>query len=282
MNDQYIKLTEGIVASLEEALATGGVAPWQRPWRSLASGEPHNPFTGSVYSGVNRLILTLIGGEDSRWATFKQISAAKGTVKKGAKGVLICYWGTGVKKAENEDEDDSAYKFLKTYYVFNIADTEGLTLPKQEIRVLERPIIDRCEDIIRNYPAKPSITHGGNRAYYSPKLDIIKLPHADQFTSLEEYYGTLFHECVHSTGHESRLHRLENALFGDDIYSREELVAELGAFFLAHHTQIDLVLRDNQTRYLASWLRVLKEEPRLLVAAASQAQRAVDHILNAE
>jgi antirestriction protein ArdC len=89
MNEQtYEKLTSGIIAALEEAIATGGVAPWQKPWLGI---QASNPVTKTVYSGVNRLVLEWSGRADPRWLTFKQAQALKGQVKKGAKGVPVCY-----------------------------------------------------------------------------------------------------------------------------------------------------------------------------------------------
>lgn len=286
MNVQYDKLVGTIIEALEAAHASGSVAPWQKPWRETGASRPNNPFTGTAYSGINRLILSLSGRIDNRWATFKQIAAAGGSVNKGAKGVVVCFYGAAnYKKDGNEDEETRQYRFLRTYYVFNLEDTSGIDLPQIEIEENTLPLIDRCENIVNGYFGKPDILHTINdRAFYRPSTDIIHLPNRGLFSSAEGYYSTLFHEMIHSTGHESRLKRLERngvpVLWGDDVYSQEELVAELGAFFLASEAQIDLATRDNHQAYLASWLKVLRQEPKMLVTAASAAQKAADYILS--
>lgn len=237
----------------------------------------------------------MAGRNDSRWATFKQITEHGGKVNKGAQGVAVCYYGSAARdRAERPAEDNhieqdnvadkEKFFFMRTYFVFNVGDTTGLNLPNETVQEKVIPVIERCENLVNSIFAAPKIVHGnGNRAYYHMSTDTIHLPMRDAFVSSEAYYATKFHELVHATGHESRTGRLVQdglpVLFGDDIYSREELVAELGSFFLCTHMQIDTPVRDNQQAYLASWLRVLKSEPKMLLSAASAAQKATDHIL---
>lgn len=286
-NETYERLTESIVQSLEAAAANGTAAPWQKPWRE-SGVTPYNPITGTEYSGVNRIILMLAGG--GAFATFKQIAEKKGKVRKGAKGIQVCYYGTSVKAEENENGEESrhSFRFLRTYYVFRWDDVEGLDNPKPRgLWESTVPEIERCEAIVAGYRARASApgfafdSHNG--AYYVPMSDIIHMPNRNYFTSSESYYDTLYHEMAHSTGHRSRLARLDpvqSVIKCGDEYGREELVAELTSCFLAHEAQIDLPIRANQEAYLRSWLRTIKQEPRLLVSSASAAQKAADYILS--
>ena len=132
-------------------------------------------------------------------------------------------------------------------------------------------------------PRSPPIHHGGSRACYQPSNDEVHMPDRERFDSSEEYYSTLFHELVHSTGHASRLGRTgitETIVFGSRTYSKEELIAEMGATFLCGHTGIENAVIDNSASYLASWLGRLRNDSRLVVQAAAQSQKAVDYVLD--
>ena len=126
------------------------------------------------------------------------------------------------------------------------------------------------------------IKHGGDCASYSKILDYVQMPERTCFDRGEEYYSTLFHELTHSTGPPARLNRsslTDFERFGDHNYSREELVAEMGAAFLAETCGIENRTINNSTSYLANWLDALKNDSRLVLVAASQAQKAGDLIL---
>lgn len=100
------------------------------------------------------------------------------------------------------------------------------------------------------------------------------MPKAERFRTPEDFHHTLFHEAIHATGHASRLGRegITNPIkFGSDRYSKEELIAELGAAFLSNEAGIlDQVLFENSASYLGSWIRNLEQDPTLIVSAASQ------------
>jgi antirestriction protein ArdC len=172
---------------------------------------------------------------------------------------------------------------LRYYSVFNIEQTEGITPPPaEETHNLFHPLAN-AEKIVANVPLNPDIKYGGNRAYYSVSLDYIQLPHQHTFNSIEEYYSTYFHELTHATGHSSRLSRksiLEPSYFGSHEYSKEELVAEMGAAFLCGHAGIENKTIENSAAYIQGWLRELKNDKTLLIHAAAQAQKATDYILN--
>jgi len=131
--------------------------------------------------------------------------------------------------------------------------------------------------------SQPEIRHSGNRAFYSPSLDYIQLPNKTSFNNEAGYYGTLFHELAHATGHANRLGRksiLEPSYFGSHEYSKEELVAEMAAAFICGHACIENMTIENSAAYINGWLKALKNDKTLLVHAAGQAQKAADYILN--
>lgn len=127
-----------------------------------------------------------------------------------------------------------------------------------------------------------SITHeAGDRAFYCPSTDSITLPHMAQFAETSEYYSTAFHELTHSTGHAKRLNRMNNtAFFGSEAYSKEELIAEIGASALVNVAGLETSHSfRNSTAYIQNWLQVLKDDKRFIVFAAGKAEKAVNMIL---
>ena len=131
-------------------------------------------------------------------------------------------------------------------------------------------------------PNAPEIVHAGSKAFYSPITDRVTLPPIELFTSAEEYYATTFHELIHSVGHEKRLAResiLEAAPFGSAVYSKEELVAEMGAAYLCAESGISPAVIDNQASYISGWLATVRGDLKLVVHAAVQAQKAADYVL---
>ena len=86
-------------------------------------------------------------------------------------------------------------------------------------------------------------------------------------------------------GHSSRLSRkgiLEPSYFGSHDYSQEELVAEFGASMLCGFAGIEQKTIENSAAYIQGWLKVLKNDQKLAIMAAGQAQRAADFILNVQ
>lgn len=263
----YEMVTNKIIEKLEQ-----GVIPWRRPFQSAWAV---NWKTQRPYRGINAILL-----EPGEYATFKQIQEAGGRVKKGEKGHLVVFW----KWIEIEDEETGEKKeipFLRYYKVFEInTQCEGLK-SKRKVKEYHHNPIEEAEKIKNNYRG-PLYTELPGKAYYRPSDDVINVPRKEEFESIHEYYSTLFHEMVHSTGHPSRLNRkgiAEISPFGSETYSKEELVAELGASFLCNETGILPKTLDNSAAYIQSWLRVLKNDKTLVVKASQQAQKAVDFIL---
>jgi antirestriction protein ArdC len=116
--------------------------------------------------------------------------------------------------------------------------------------------------------------------YYSPKKDLISIPDRPLYKNNDEFYMTLFHEVIHSTGHPRRLNRFEvgGGVFGSQDYSLEELVAEIGANYLSAETSINPDFM-NSVGYIKGWVSKLKEHPRWIVSAAARAEKAVGFVL---
>lgn len=174
------------------------------------------------------------------------------------------------------------------YSVFNVEQVENLpegVMPGVEEDQANCSPIEEAERLVAEMPNRPEVRDGAPRASYSPVLDSVSMPHRNLFRSPEDYYSTLYHELTHSTGHGTRLARkgvVEASNFGSDPYSREELVAEMGAAFLCGHCGIEQRTLDNSAAYIQHWLSRLRDDRRLVVSAAAQAQKACDFILRRE
>lgn len=265
--DVYQIITQKIMDQLEQ-----GVIPWRKPW---TNANAVNWVTQKPYRGINTMLL-----EPGEYATFKQISDAGGKVKKGAKSHIVVFWKWLEK--ENEEGETEKIPFLQYYRVFNInTQVEGLNSKRDTATYLHDPI-EEAEAIFEGYINAPTYSYSSGKAYYQPGRDHINVPPMNDYKNGDEFYSTLFHEMVHSTGHKSRLNRTgitAMASFGDEVYSKEELVAELGCAMLCGVAGIDNSTLQNSASYIQSWLRVLKDDKRLLVQASSQAQKACDYIL---
>lgn len=207
---------------------------------------------------------------------------------KGAKGYPVVFWKFDRDEKIEENGEIKLKKstpILRSYTVFSVADIEGLPdgmipePPEQK----EIGSIESAEAVVKEMPKRPKINHGGARAFYRPGDDSVTMPPKGSFEKAEEYYSTLFHELVHSTGHEARLNRKSitaHSFFGDGDYSREELVAEMGATFLCGYCGIEAATIDNAAAYIDAWIKTLKADNRAVVVAAGQAHKAADFILN--
>ena len=262
----YEVITNSILEKLDK-----GVIPWRKPWYAPAA---RNWKSGKLYNGINSLLLS--GGE---YVTYKQALEAGGQVKRGEHGTPVVYFNWTVKEDEETGKKQSK-AFLKYYTVFEISQCEGIETKMPDYKPLDFNPIEAAENIVSSYKDKPEIRHGVPSAFYNRTLDFVNMPGRERFTSSQEYYCTLFHELVHSTSHETRLNRKEcaGAKFGSKAYSREELVAEIGAAMLCGVAHIENVTLDNSAAYIDSWSRILRTDSRMVVIAAQQAQKAADYI----
>ena len=266
-------------------LLENNTIPWHKPWVSKTS-LPQNMVSKKTYRGINLFMLACMPYSSPYWLTYKQCSDLGGHVTKGSKSTPVIFYKLLDKDTSDQEAGttNSKIPLLRYYSVFNFEQCEGLPEPPTVPEVVN-PFtpIECAEKIISTMPLRPDIRHGGNRAYYSPNLDYIQLPKTTAFNSPEEYYCTALHECVHASGHISRLSRksiTEPSYFGSHEYSKEELVAEMGAAFLCGHAGIEQNTINNSAAYIQGWLKALKNDKTLLVHAAAQAHKAADYILN--
>jgi len=290
MNQQYIEKVAGqIIEQLEQ-----GTAPWQKPWSAGELRAPFNPVSGKDYRGFNNVWLQMQGFSDPRWMTFNQAGDEGARVKKGSKGTQIVFW----QFTEERDATDSAGNPILAdgkptkitvqlerpksfnFTVFNAEQIDGL--PPLELKSIapEPERVARAENILASSGAR--IKHQqGDRAFYSPIIDGIVLPLREQFSSPEAYYATAFHELGHWTGHSDRLNRDLDHPFGTIQYAREELRAEIASLMLAQN--LDIPHDPGQhASYVASWIKVLQDDPREIFRAAADAERIVGHIVDIE
>ena len=283
--DVYERVTNQIVTELER-----GVRPWMKPWNAEhAAGRITRPLRGNgvPYQGINVLMLWSAAMEKGYaapiWMTFKQALDLKAHVRKGEAGSLVVYADKIIRTetdANTGDETEHAIPFMKGYTVFNVEQIDGLPerfYAKAEPRSETVQRIARVESFFAANGA--AVRHGGNRAYYSISTDHVQMPPFESFRDAEAYYATLAHETTHWTRHPSRLDRdFGRKRFGDEGYAMEELVAELGAAFLAADLELTPEVRDDHAAYIASWIKVLKDDKRAIFTAASHAQRAADFL----
>lgn len=288
--DLYREVTERIIAHIEN-----GTPPWCQSWSTY--GLAKNYATGHVYTGINFLLMNSTGYRVPYFMTYNQVKERNGHIQKGAKGEMVVYFTIVYKDASDQvlseadawskmksGQDVKVFKFIKYYTVFNMEYIDGIDFKIEDSDNLLKGPIATCEDILWNMARYPTLNLGAKHPSYNPLLDCINMPTIDRFRNSESYYLALFHELVHATGHEFRLAREEVMnvkTFGSMPYSREELVAEIGASFLCAVARIDydFVVEDSAS-YLAGWLNILREDSRFIFKAAAEAQKAVDFILN--
>ena len=291
----YERVTEKISELLKQ-----GVVPWQRPWHAK-TGPPRNGASGRYYRGLNVFMLSHAGFDSPWWFSPKQVNDLDGHIRKGEKVSWVHFWKPWLPKGELGETSEIAADqteistrrrpvlIIRAYRVVNLDQIEGPGADKFRTKhAVEEPVsnendpIAACEQIVEAMPQRPGIRYGGEQALYRQWTDQVHMPRRETFTSSEEFYSTLFHELSHSTGHRDRLDRktlMDGTPFGSPTYSREELVAEMGAAFLCAAAGIEDPTIQNSASYLESWLKFLRSDPRALIVAGSQAQKAADFIL---
>jgi antirestriction protein ArdC len=274
-------ITDSIIQQLEQ-----GATPWVKPWRSLrglpGNGNPYNAFKSKPYRGANYFWLLQQPYANPAWVTFDQAQKLGGNVRAKQKGTPIIFWNIQQRKGKDSEGNDAitAVPFIKHYWVFNVEQCEGLTLP--EIEKMPEPDWNPESNVMElvNRLGLADLTHAGDSAFYAPSRDVISMPPMAAFNSPENYHATLLHESVHATGAKHRLNRLTPARFGSEEYAYEELVAELGAAMLCSFCGINGDLR--HAGYIESWLKALKNDKKFILSASAKAQQALDWLTKAE
>lgn len=277
-------VTEKILAALE-----GGSIPWVKPWKSsLHGGASFNGLTDKPYTGgVNTVLLWLSaaanGWQDNRWAGRGQIRDNQWNIKGLKDEVSTTIYAPILKKWV---DDDGIERFnlvgFREVQVFNFSQIQDEKVPSLES--LQPPPVnpaiffEKADRIVSGTGAK--VTHGGDRAYYSPTEDRIQMPVPGAFNDLESYWATLLHEVTHWTGHKDRLGRFMEGNHGSEAYAFEELVAEMGSAFTCAHVGIDRPqLTLNHAGYIQHWIKILKEDSSAFTNAAGAAWKAHQFIV---
>lgn len=286
--DVYEIVTQKIIESMNS-----GSIPWRKPW--TGSG-PKNLFTQKDYRGINSWLLGMQPTSAAYFATFNQVKEKGGSIKKGSVSTPIYFF----KMRRYEDEKtgkEKAFPIAKQYRVFSVDQIEGIDFEKYIIPTVANENFDKNENaqkiltdfIIRERATGLTLDHNGNdMAFYRPSSDSIHLPKRSAFLSTNDYYSTAFHEMGHATGAKHRLNRegiaetkAASGHYRGQLYSFEELVAELTASYLCTNSGIDNDMEIGQrAAYIKSWLKVLKDDPKMIWKAAGQAQKATDYILD--
>lgn len=275
----YEEITNRIIEQLES-----GIIPWHRPWTGITSGA-YNRISKKPYSLLNQMLLK----HEGEYATYKQWTDLGGKVRKGEKSEIVVFWKIlQAEEVKDGKVEKKSIPLLKYINVFHVSQVDGVE-PKEKPLTEHKPI-EEAEEIKLNYMNRENIKiieKVTNEAFYSPVRDYIEVPCKEQYTDVNEFYSTLFHEMVHSTGHKDRLKRLDPtvklASFGSEDYSKEELVAEIGSAFLMNHVGIESVKTlKNSVGYIQSWLKVLKNDNKFIVSASGKAEKAMKYIIGTE
>ncbi|HCD2001343.1 zincin-like metallopeptidase domain-containing protein [Citrobacter farmeri] len=303
--DLYQQVTDKIIAAMVK-----GVPPWRRPWRSAqnvhGNALPVNATTGKHYSGVNIPLLWMSAEErgfsSDRWLTYPQAKAVGGQVRKGE----MCSMAIIYKSFEKQTTDDDGTRLfdedgrpmmeslamLKPLQLFNVAQCDGLPDAvagmQQQVTTTEDDrgsILSEHQQAqmlaILNATGVACTSYRQNRAYYQPSTDRIVMPTTSQFVYEADYWSTLLHELVHATGHSSRLNRegitSSSRKFGDPVYAFEELIAETGSAFLC--AELGVYGDVQHESYLASWLKVLRDDKKAFFRACRFAREASEFLL---
>lgn len=278
-------LYQRVTTTILEALQCG-VVPWRKPWAD--SALPCNAISKRPYRGVNVILLSLSRYRDHRWLTFRQAQELGGFVRAGEHSTTAVFWKRWDLVQTDHQTGDAkrqSIPLLRLYHVFNAEQCQDIKIQPLAANGSIHPNqrIELAESMVRLMPHPPIIREGGGRASYCPPHDLVQIPRIETFKTPDAYYATLLHELGHATGHEQRLNRpavTGKSEFGSCEYSREELVAELTSAFCCAAIGLDNSLIGDSASYIEGWLRSLQGDPKAVVLASAQAQRAADYIQN--
>lgn len=296
--DVKSEVTKKLIAAMEQ-----GETPWQKPWSSQALC-PRNPVTGNRYGGINRLLLSLVGG-NGLFVTYQQAKAQGWQVRKGEKGTMIVKvvdldaerlrsgGAVGAREGEREQGKERGRRnvILKRYYVFGSHQIDGMPdlAPSGE---LDFHPVEKAESILSALQEKTGlrILHGKREACYVPAMDEIHLPNKKSFKSVYDYYATAMHEVSHCTLSPKRLDRRDAIAkrWGDQAYQLEELRAEISSAILSAELGIEMTEAQrakhlsNHAAYLQSWIKALSSDSMAIFTAAKDAEKMADYVLGIE
>lgn len=277
----YQMVTDRIIAELKN-----GIIPWKKPWYSKKGAVSHT--TGKSYSLLNQMLLGMKG----EWLTYAQAEREGGKVKKGEKGSIVVFWKWLEKKTGETDDKGNEIidriPFLKYITVFEVAQCEGIDRKYNKVKETNTEPLEDAQKVFDSYVTREGIKvdNNGEQAFYRPSTDSITIPNIKRFEKVAEYYSTAFHEAIHSTGAKTRLNRdgITNlSFFGSHDYSKEELIAEIGASMTLNRLGIETTDSfTNNTAYIHNWLKNLEGDNRFIVTASGKAEKAVKFLFGDE
>ena len=304
------RIEEEITNRILHLMDQSQLPPWEQGWNKSRHKFPLNAVSMKPYQGINYWMTLLtqsaMGYDDPRWLTYRQAQNLGGHVRKGETGTLIIFRKQAPQNRRQKDKEEeeghnehgqetagpenqakqrkSSQQVLRTYRVFNLDQTEGCQIPpleKEELR--SHNPIHAAQAIADAMPEPPDIQTYRTANYvphYSPDKDIIHIPELGRYENPEEYYDTLFHELVHSTGHPERLARFDLNANAENLhaYGREEMTAAMGSAMLADHAGLSPKVVERDASYVRHWRDAIRADQAMVIRAASQAQKAVNAI----
>ena len=278
--DIYSRITTSIIAAIE-----AGAGEFRMPWHhdGSSSSRPINVTSNKPYRGVNILALwaaaTQAGYSGGVWGTWQQWNSKGAQVRRGEHGTAIVFWKVGTREdrgddGDEADRDDGCHRiFARAYTVFHSSQVDGYTPPALP-NLADDERIEEAERFCANLGIE--VSHGGDRAFYAPAKDAVQIPDFQRFHDGVSYYAVLLHECGHATAAKHRLDRDLSGRFGTEAYAMEECTVELLSAMICADLSISVEPRPDHAAYIASWLKVLRADPRAIFTASSKAQQAAD------
>jgi antirestriction protein ArdC len=274
--DVYSRVTAEIIAAIES-----GPGEWRAPWHhnGCSIARPTNVSSAKRYRGINTVALWVAamnsGYSDGVWGTYRQWAAVDAQVRKGEQATTVVFWKQIDAGADEATDDDGGRTklFARAFSVFNVAQVDGFAPPSVTV-LPEAERRAHAEAFITNLGIQTIFE--GTEAYYRPSSDTVHMPPFDCFRDPASFYGVWLHETGHASAAKHRLDRDLSGRFGSASYAAEECIVEilsgliLADLGIAHHP------RPDHAAYIASWLKVLKDDPRAIFTAASKAQQAAD------
>jgi antirestriction protein ArdC len=277
--DIYTRITAEIVAAIE-----AGAGEWHMPWHhdGTSTARPINVVSRKNYRGANVLALWAAAQAASYptglWGTYAQWQAIGAQVRKGERATAIVFWKTTRARPDDDADPDETTDerprfFARGYSVFNQAQVDGYVAPEAAV-LSETERLSHAEAFYANLGI-PTV-YGGSEAYYMPLKDTVFMPPFGAFEDTAAHYSTLYHEGIHATAAKHRCDRDLSARFGSEAYAMEECVADIGSALILADLGIAVHPRPDHAAYLASWLKVLKNDTSAIFTASSKAQAAAD------
>lgn len=276
-NALHTEITNTII----EALTSGDLPPWRKPWSCDGPGLHTSLSSSMPYRGINQLILMCSAMKNNfrskYWATFNQIKKQNGSVLKGSKATTVVLYRPVERTKINDagKEVDDSFFVMRSFKVFNADQTtlEQFQASDEPETGVPFENYENADRLIEDIGA--DIRYGGSEAFYNSTGDFIQLPHRERFDSAEAFYETAFHEHVHFTENESRL----NWNRKNEGYAMGELIAELGSVLMMAELGLPISDQANHVSYLKNWLSGMNDDPKFIFKASSQASKAVDWLL---